>query len=37
MYGDKSLIQAAMDNKLVTSADYVSEETIGKRFQRTNL
>ena len=37
MYGDKSLIQAAMDNKLVTSADYVSEKTIGKRFQTTNL
>ena len=37
MYGDKSLIQAAMDNRLVTSADYVNEETITKRFQKTNF
>lgn len=37
MYGDKSLIQAALDNRLVTSADYVTEETINKRFQKTDL
>lgn len=37
MYGDKSLIQAALDNRLVTSADYVTEESINKRFQRTDL
>ena len=37
MYGDKSLIQAALDNRLLTSADYVSEETINRRFKRTDL
>lgn len=37
MYGDKSLIQAALDNRLVTSADYVNEETISRRFKNTNI
>lgn len=37
MYGDKSLIQAALDNRLLTSTDYVSEENINKRFKRTDL
>jgi hypothetical protein len=37
MYGDKSLIQAALDNRLVTSADYVNEETINRRFKRTDV
>jgi len=33
MYADKSLIQSALDNKLLTSNDYVNEETIHKRFK----
>ena len=37
MYGDQSLIQAALDNRLVTSADYVNEDTINKRFLKTNI
>lgn len=37
MYGDKSLIQAALDNRLLTSSDYVSEETINRRFKSTDL
>jgi curved DNA-binding protein CbpA len=37
MYGDKNLIQAALDNRLLTSADYVTEETINRRFKNTDL
>jgi hypothetical protein len=37
MYSDKSLIQAALDNRLLTSADYVNEKTINKRFKNTNI
>lgn len=37
MYGDKSLIQAALDNRLITSSDYVNEETINRRFLKTDL
>jgi curved DNA-binding protein CbpA len=37
MYGDKSLIQAALDNRLVTSADYVSEDNMTRRFKRTDI
>lgn len=37
MYGDKSLVQAALDNRLITSPDYVNEETINRRFKRTDV
>lgn len=37
LYGDQSLIQAALDNRLVTSADYVNEDSINKRFLKTNI
>jgi hypothetical protein len=37
MYGDKSLIQAALDNRLLTSIDYVNEENINKRFKKSDL
>lgn len=37
MYNDKSLIQAALDNRLLTSKDYVDEKSFDKRFQRTNV
>jgi curved DNA-binding protein CbpA len=37
MYGDQSLIQAALDNRLVTSSDYVNEDSINKRFLKTNI
>lgn len=37
MYGDQSLIQAALDNNLITSKDYVSEDSINKRFKLTDL
>jgi curved DNA-binding protein CbpA len=37
MYGDQSLIQAALDNRLVTSTDYVNEDSINKRFLKTNI
>jgi curved DNA-binding protein CbpA len=37
MYEDKTLIQAALNNRLVTSKDYVDEKSINKRFKMTNL
>lgn len=37
MYGDQSLIQAALDNNLITSKDYVNEDSINKRFKLTDL
>ena len=37
IYEDKSLIEAALNNKLVTSKDYINEKSINKRFQMTNL
>jgi len=37
IYKDKTLIQAALDNKLVTSKDYVDETCINKRFKKINF
>ena len=37
MYGDQSLVQAALDNRLLTSTDYVNEDNINKRFKRTDV
>jgi hypothetical protein len=37
MYGDKNLIQSALENNLITSKDYVNEETVNKRFKLTDI